>query len=112
MNADLNGVEVELVQNYFDVDGPLDLIIVADVLYDRENLIWLQRFIKRAPQVLIADSRIRSFDYPPYRQIERRESCTLPDLDESAEFRDVRIYFAGETAAISPALADKPERLL
>lgn len=94
VNARLNDVELHLVGDYFDVQGPLDLIIVADVLYDRENFVWLQRFVDRSDRVLIADSRVKDFDYPPYRQIERRDSCTLPDLDESAEFRDVRIYCA------------------
>jgi predicted nicotinamide N-methyase len=93
-NAGLNGVDLELAADYFEVDGPLDLIIVADVLYDRENFPWLQRFVERADQVLIADSRVKNFDHPPYRQLARRASCTLPDLDESAEFRDVRIYVA------------------
>jgi len=94
INAELNGVEFALYADYFDVPGPIDLIIVADVLYDRENFPWLQRFLERAPEVLIADSRVKNFDVPPYRQVARMDSCTLPDLDESAEFRDVRIYRA------------------
>jgi predicted nicotinamide N-methyase len=96
INAQLNRVELELSEDYFAVSGDIDLIIVADVLYDRENFPWLQRFLARAPGVLIADSRVKNFDCPPYRQIDRRDSCTLPDLDESAEFRDVRIYFADQ----------------
>ena len=94
-NAELNGVELVLSGDYFDVEGKIDLIIVADVLYDRENFVWLKRFVERADQVLIADSRVKDFDHPPYKQIERCEASTLPDLDESAEFRDVRIYCAG-----------------
>lgn len=94
LNAELNGVVLSLSDDYFAVAGELDIIIVADVLYDRENMPWLQRFAGRAPQVLVADSRVKDFDYPPYRALSRRDSCTLPDLDESAEFRDVRIYLA------------------
>jgi len=99
-NARLNDVRLTITDDYFDVAGEVDLIIVADVLYDKSNFIWLQRFLQRAAQVLIADSRVKHFDHPPYRQIERRDSCTLPDLDESAEFRDVRIYL-GELAALT-----------
>jgi predicted nicotinamide N-methyase len=94
INAALNGVDLSLSADYYDVQGDIDLIIVADVLYDRENFPWLQRFVERAPHVLIADSRVKNFDHPPYVQIGRMDSCTLPDLDESAEFRDVRIYQA------------------
>lgn len=93
-NAQLNDVSLVLAEDYFDVQDDIDLIIVADVLYDRENFPWLERFVARAPHVLIADSRVKNFDHPPYRAIDRRESCTIPDLDESAEFRDVRIYQA------------------
>ena len=93
-NALLNGVELELAGDYYEVVGDIDLIIVADVLYDSENLAWLEQFVERADQVLIADSRIKDFNHPPYVQIGRRQGCTLPDLDESAEFRDVRIYRA------------------
>jgi predicted nicotinamide N-methyase len=97
-NAGLNGVELELAADFFGVQGHIDLIIVADVLYDRANLEWLAQFIERAERVLVADSRVKDFDVPPYRLIARQNSCTLPDLDESAEFRDVRIYM-GERGA-------------
>jgi len=95
LNAGLNGVELTLSDDYHDVGGDIDLVTVADVLYDRENLPWLERFVTRASHVLVADSRIRDFDVPPYRRLEQFESCTLPDLDESAEFRTVTIYSAG-----------------
>lgn len=94
-NAALNGVVLEYAADFDAVEGKLDLIIVADVLYDRENLPWLQRFCERASEVLVADSRIKDFNVAPYRQIGRRAACTLPDLDESPEFRDVRLYHAG-----------------
>ncbi|GAB3323261.1 class I SAM-dependent methyltransferase [Haliea atlantica] len=91
-NAALNGVELELVADFADVTGPVDLLIAADVLYDRANLGWLERFRQRADRVLLADSRVKDFSEPGYRQLAARESCTLPDLDESVTFRDVRIY--------------------
>ena len=94
INARLNDVELALADDYCNVSGDIDLIIVADVLYDKANFPWLLRFVERASEVLLADSRVKDFDHPPYRQIARRDSCTLPDLDESAEFRDVRIYHA------------------
>lgn len=93
-NAQLNGVDLVLSPDFDAIEGRADLLIAADVLYDRENLPWLQRFVDRAPQVLVADSRLKHFDHPHYREIARLESWTLPDLDESAEFREVRIYAA------------------
>ncbi|MEH6583457.1 MAG: 50S ribosomal protein L11 methyltransferase [Halioglobus sp.] len=94
LNAQRNGVNLTLASDYNDIDGDIDLIIVADVLYDKSNFVWLDRFTQRADKVLIADSRVRDFSHPPYRPVARREGWTLPDLDESAEFRDVRIYLA------------------
>jgi predicted nicotinamide N-methyase len=94
-NAALNKVELQLAPDYREVAGPLDLIIVADVLYDRSHLPWLTRFADRAGQVLVADSRIRDFRLPPYRRIGGQSASTLPDLDESAEFREVNLYLAG-----------------
>jgi len=93
-NAQLNGVSLTMADDYFAIAGDVDLVIAADVLYDKDNFSWLQRFVERAERVLIADSRVKNFAHPPYRQIARRDSCTLPDLDESAEFRDVSIYLA------------------
>ncbi|ARN73205.1 class I SAM-dependent methyltransferase [Oceanicoccus sagamiensis] len=93
-NAKLNQVELKLYNDFFDITADIDVIIVADVLYDKENLPWLGRFIERAPEVLVADSRVKHFSYPPYTLIERREGSTVPDLDEFDEFRDVRIYYA------------------
>ncbi len=94
-NAELNGVELELVADYSELSAAIDLILVADVLYDRANLPCLERLAQRAERVLVADSRLKSFDVPPYREVGRFSSSTLPDLDESPEFRDVRIYLAG-----------------
>ena len=96
VNATLNGVELVLADDFAAVAGPVDLILVADVLYDRANLPWLDRFVARGDRVLVADSRVRQFDHPPYREVGIYTSCTLPDLDESSEFRYVKLYLAGD----------------
>ncbi|MFK7976540.1 MAG: methyltransferase [Halioglobus sp.] len=94
LNARLNGAPITLTADYYSIEGDVDLIVVADVLYDSSNFPWLERFAERAERVLIADSRVKNFDLPPYQQIGREYSCTLPDLDESEQFRDVRLYEA------------------
>lgn len=93
-NAKQNGVDVVLYSDFAEIKGVIDMIIVADVLYDRANLPWLRTFTERAGEVLVADSRVKNFHYPPYRQIAQRESMTVPDMDEFDEFRTVRIYEA------------------
>ena len=94
LNARRNGVELSLAGDFDTVTGALDVILVADVLYDRANLDWLDRFAARARRVLIADSRVKDFAHPAFSPVGRCDSCTIPDLDESAEFRDVRLYLA------------------
>ncbi len=96
INAARNGVELLLSDDFKQVSGNIDLVIVADVLYDSGNLPWLAKFTGRSPRVLVADSRVREFNYPPYREVDAAVSCTLPDLDESEEFRHVKLYVAGE----------------
>lgn len=97
-NAELNGVDVKVCGDFFELPVSPDVILVADVLYDRENFPWLARFLSRAPRVLLADSRVKDFREPGYRRIAQYTSCTLPDLDESEEFRQVNVYL-GEAAA-------------
>lgn len=93
-NRLLNAVDYTVAGDWNDIDEAFDLVIAADVLYDRENLPLLAQFLARAPEVLVADSRIRNFDMPPYGAIAQVRSSTWPDLDEFDEFRDVRIYYA------------------
>jgi len=92
-NALLNGVSVRLSDDLFSLDDKdIDLLIAADVLYDRENLSFLDTFFQFAPEVLLADSRIKDFQHPHYTFLEKEESFTVPDLDELDEFRWVNLY--------------------
>ena len=93
-NAALNGVRVQLAPDFDSLAGPVELITAADILYDQANLHWPKRFLRRADEVLVADSRLKSFNYPSYSEIARQVSLTVPDLDESSEFREVRVYLS------------------
>ncbi|WOJ98245.1 50S ribosomal protein L11 methyltransferase [Congregibacter brevis] len=93
-NARINKVSVSLSDDFESVKNTVDVILAADVLYDRENLPWLQRFVDRADMVLIADSRVRNFSVSPYKKLCEKASCTIPDMDESGEFNSVSIYTA------------------
>ena len=70
----------------------IDVLIAADVLYDRENLSFLDTFFEYAPKVLLADSRIKDFQHPHYQPLDKIDSFTVPDLDEFDEFRLVSLY--------------------
>ncbi|MCJ1884591.1 50S ribosomal protein L11 methyltransferase [Pseudomonas sp. LA21] len=93
-NAELNGVELSYSDDFFKEADRFDLIIVADVLYDRANLPLLDEFLSRGREALVADSRVRDFSHPLYQRLGVLEGCTWPDLAEPAEFRHVSLYHA------------------
>ncbi|MDU9391166.1 class I SAM-dependent methyltransferase [Pseudomonas sp. zfem002] len=97
-NAALNGVELNYSSDFFAEDDRFDLILVADVLYDRANLPLLDEFLSRGQQALVADSRVRDFRHPLYRQLDTLHALTLPDLAEPHEFRQVSLYHASRGA--------------
>ncbi|MBU1331468.1 MAG: 50S ribosomal protein L11 methyltransferase [Gammaproteobacteria bacterium] len=93
-NAELNGVTLSYSADFFAETDRFDLILVADVLYDRANLPLLDQFLSRGREALVADSRVRDFRHPLYRQLAMHEASTWPDLAESAEFCHVSLYHA------------------
>ena len=93
-NAELNGVTLEYSGDFFAEEDRFDLILVADVLYDRANLPLLDQFLSRGEQALVADSRVRDFQHPLYERLGILEALTLPDLAEPWEFRRVSLYHA------------------
>lgn len=92
INAELNGAAIDLVEDFDHISADVDLILAADVLYDRSNLAWLAHFLQRAPDVLLADSRIKDLQAPGYRWLGQHRSSTCPDLDEFDDFRWVNLY--------------------
>mgnify|MGYP002882603324 FL=1 len=92
LNARLNDMQIVLSNDYFAVEGEIDLLIAADVLYDVDNRPLLDHFAERADKVLIADSRVRNLSHPRYRRSAILPGRTWPDLGEPLEFRDVSLY--------------------
>lgn len=97
LNAALNRVSLECIGDADHFSEHCDLLIVADVLYDRANLPLLKTFLQRADDVLLADSRIRDFSEPGYVRLGGERAFTVPDLAESEEFSHVSLYHGGHT---------------
>ena len=93
-NAALNGVQLSVCQDWFQRQGEFDLVTAADVLYDPDNRPLLDDFLQAAPQVLLADSRIKMLGDERYDRQAVIEARTWPDLNEFEEFNQVRIYQA------------------
>ncbi|MBX8509492.1 50S ribosomal protein L11 methyltransferase [Pseudomonas cichorii] len=93
-NAELNDVQLGYSADFFAEADRFDLILVADVLYDRANLPLLDQFLSRGREALVADSRVRDFRHAAYKRLAMLHAHTLPDLAEPHEFRDVSLYHA------------------
>lgn len=90
-NARLNQVELEYLDDLYQAEQ-VDVLLAADVLYDQSNRFFLDEFLKFSNQVWVADSRVKNFSHPRYQKMDERSATTWPDLDESAEFRNVSFY--------------------
>jgi len=91
-NAELNSVELSYSDDFYQLHEPFDVLLAADVLYDISNRHFLDEFLQRAKQVLVADSRVKNFQHPHYQKLAEQTASTWPDLDEFDEFRVVRFY--------------------
>jgi predicted nicotinamide N-methyase len=91
-NGLLNNAELSFSNDFFANDEHYDVILVADVLYDSANLLLLEAFLKRAPRVLVADSRVKNFKFKRYHWLTHQHANTVPDLAESEEFSKVNLY--------------------
>ena len=93
-NAALNNVDLLTLDDLAKQTQKVDMLIAADVLYDRDNLPWLASLQEYADEILIADSRIRDKSlFDDYEHIAEHQATTLPDLDELKKFGDVSIYY-------------------
>jgi len=101
VNSLLNNVTVHTCKSIEGLPDDIDLILAADVLYDRDNHHFLEAFLDLAPEVMVADSRLRNMPVKAYRKIGEILLCTIPDLNESDEFNRVNIYLSSQN--FSPA---------
>jgi len=95
-NAELNQVDIELCADINDLPQDLDLILMADVLYDRSNFALVEKIKALNGTLLIADSRIASIDDPDFTLFHQAEALTLPNLGEFDEFKTVRFFVTGD----------------
>ena len=87
-NAALNAVPVEVTDS---LPVTCDMLLMADVLYDRQNLALLGTAQSHAAEVLVADTRITELP-DPYREVARVDALTCPNLGEFDEFKTAHIF--------------------
>lgn len=90
-NGMLNHVTIETAEDLDVVEGDFDLILAADVFYDKNNFRLLNVFTERSYRVVVADSRVKELP-EPYAKIGHGTAVTCPDLGEPEEFQNVNIF--------------------
>lgn len=93
-NAQLNQVNLDYLSDIAELDVIVDIVIAADVLYDRDNMSFLKSLPEMARSVVVADSRVKDIELRGYHLLDCCEATTIPDLNEYKEFNDVKIYRA------------------
>ena len=58
LNSELNNQEIEVIGDFLEYKGHVDIILLSDLLYNEQNLFLLDLFLKKAKEVVIADSII------------------------------------------------------
>ena len=93
-NAALNNVSLAFADDVASLDNGFDLILMADVLYDKSNLPLLQIAKSLTQSTIVADSRVQSIDDTDFAIFHRSEALTYPNIGEFDEFRHVRFFRA------------------
>ena len=89
VNATLNDVSLTVTGS---LEGQFDILLMADVLYDKANLPLLTLAHAHANEVLVADSRVTQLPNPEYREIARIDALTLPNLGEFDEYKTAHLF--------------------
>ncbi len=92
VNAELNSVHIDVVDDLAGVPRPVDVVLMADVLYDRANLPLLDAATALDAHVIVADSRIRDLGRDDFTPMFELQALTFPNLGEFDEFRTVRLF--------------------
>ena len=89
LNAQWNDVTVEPTAT---LPAESDIVLMADVLYDKANLPLLKVAQNHAREVLMADSRVTELPGSSYREVVRIDALTYPNLGEFDEFKTAHLF--------------------
>ncbi len=90
-NALLNKVDIDTCNN-FETAPKADIITIADVFYDRENLPLLEGMLTKYKHIWVTDSRMKGAPLQGLTAYKKYSSYTVPKTDDSCEFNEVTFY--------------------
>jgi len=89
LNAKLNNTQVATTAT---LPANCDVLLMADVLYDRSNLSLLNLAQRHAAEILVADSRVTQLPDPAYQRLTTIDALTFPNLGEFDEFATAHVF--------------------
>ena len=95
LNAQINGQKLTIIDNVNAINAATkvpEIVLLSDVLYDKSNLSLLDHPVIAKSNPLIFDSRIKNLSAKGFENFATRRSCTIPNLGEFEEFREVSIF--------------------
>ncbi|MBA53119.1 MAG: methyltransferase [Pseudomonadales bacterium] len=92
LNAAHNKVDISIVTGLEQIGVPVDMVLAADVLYEKENLRFLDRMLEVADDVIIADSRLKSMPDQRFTHFDTSNTTSFPDYGEAKANNEVKFY--------------------
>jgi len=92
LNSHLNNVALDLIQTLEDLPERVSLLVMADVLYDKNNYPLIDRALEHAQKLLITDSRIENLADDRFNIFRKMKMLTYPNLGEFEEYKDVTFF--------------------
>ena len=96
LNAAGNGQQVEVTSVW--IPEPCDTLILADFLYDAQNLPILNEMATSADEVVVMDCRLRALDVEGFHLLGQFTGVGVPDLDPCKEFGTLCFWYRGPRA--------------
>ena len=94
LNSLINNVKLDFIQNLEELPEKVDLMFMADVLYDKNNCSLINSSLECAQKLLISDSRIKTLEDTRFSIFEKKTALTYPNLGEFDEYKEVTFFIS------------------
>ena len=94
LNSLINNVKLDFIQNLEELPEKVNLMFMADVLYDKNNYSLINSSLECAQKLLISDSRIKTLEDTRFSIFEKKTALTYPNLGEFDEYKEVTFFIS------------------
>ena len=94
LNSLINNVKLDFIQNLEELPEKVNLMFMADILYDKSNYSLINSSLKCTQKLLISDSRIKTLEDTRFSVFEKKTALTYPNLGEFDEYKEVTFFIS------------------